>query len=119
MRVGARTPEELETLFEDEDAFMIRDRAALVGLFEEGAVVAPDDRRKEARGEEAIAQLATAIWTRNRVYLAEPRRVLQARDVALVVADGGIHVVRRGSAGAWRYSISLLSVDHTTTWEAR
>ena len=37
MRPGARTPEELETLFED--AFVVRDRDALAQLFEDGAVL--------------------------------------------------------------------------------
>ncbi len=36
MRVGAGTPEELETLFED--ALVMRDVQALAELFEEGAV---------------------------------------------------------------------------------
>ena len=42
MRQGARTPEELETLFED--AFVIRDRTALAGLFEDGAVLSAGSR---------------------------------------------------------------------------
>jgi hypothetical protein len=117
MTPGARTPEELETLFED--AFLIRDRAALLDLFEDGAVLAADGGREEARGGEAIALLATAMWEREGTYLAEPPRVLQAQGTALVVADGGIHVVRRGSDGAWRYAISLLSPDQTTTKEAQ
>ncbi len=117
MRTGARTPEELETLFED--AFVIRDREALTQLFEEGAVIAAADGRRGARGGEEIARFATAMWRRDRTYLAEPRRILQARDTALVVADRGINVVRRGSDGAWRYAISLLSLDPTTTKEAQ
>jgi hypothetical protein len=117
MRLGARTPEELETLFED--AFVIRDPAALAELFEEGAVLAASGGREEAHGGEAIARLATAMWERERTYLADPRRVLQAQDTALVVAAWGIHVVRRGSDRVWRYAISLLSLDHTTTKEAQ
>lgn len=110
MRLGARTPEELETLLED--AFMVRDREAVAKLFEEGAVLAAGYRAQEARGEEAIARLATEMWERDSIYLADPRHVLQARDTALVVAERGINVVRRGSDGAWRYAISLLSGDH-------
>lgn len=109
MRRGARTPEELETLLED--AFVIRDPEALTQLFEDGAVLVTGDVH-EARGEVQIAWFATALWDRNRTYVADPRRVLQARDTALVVADGGINVARRGSDGLWRYAIALLSFDH-------
>jgi ketosteroid isomerase-like protein len=115
MRPGARTPEELETLFED--AFVIRDREALAQLFEEGAVLVAGDGLQEARGGVEIARFATAMWEGDRTYIADPRRVLQARDTALVVAERSINVVRRGSDGAWRYAISLLSPDHTTTKE--
>ena len=112
MRSGARTPEELETLFED--TFVTRDGEALAQLFEDGAVLLAGDDSEEARGGVQIAQLATAMWERGGTYLADPRRVLQARDTALVVADCGINVVRRGSDGTWRYAISLVSFDHTT-----
>ena len=115
MRPGAHTPEELETLFED--AFLTRDRAALAQLFEEGAVLVAGDGPQQARGGEEIAQLAKAMWERDRTYVADPRRVLQARDTALVVAERSINVVRRGSDGAWRYAISLLSFAHTTKEE--
>src|SRR5680860_841480 len=107
MGTGARTPEELETLFED--AFVIRDREALSQLFEDGAVLLAGDGLQEARGGEEIARFATAMWRCDRTYLADPRRVLQARDTALVVAGRSINVLRRGSDGAWRYAISLLS----------
>jgi hypothetical protein len=113
MRQGARTPEELETLFED--AFVIRDREALAELFEDGAVLVADVGAREARGGGEIARLASELWERDRTYLAEPRRVLQARSTALIVARQGINVVRRGSDGAWRYAIALLSRDDTTT----
>jgi hypothetical protein len=108
MKQGARTPEELETLLED--AFVTRDRSALTQLFENGAVLVCGNVR-EARGEEEIARFATALWDRDRTYVAEPGRVLQARDIALVVADGGISVARRGGDRAWRYAIALLSFD--------
>ncbi len=112
---GARTPEELETLFED--TFVLRDREALARLFEDGAVLVAANGLREARGGVQIAELATALWERDRTYLAEPRRVLQARDTALVVADRVTNVVRRGSDGVWRYAISLMSFDHTTPEE--
>ena len=106
---GARTPEELETLFED--AFVTRDREALADLFEEEAVLVTGNGRQQARGGAEIVLFATAMWERDRTYLAEPRRVIQARDTALVIAEGGINVVRRGSDGAWRYAIALLSFN--------
>ena len=117
MRPGARTPEELETLLED--AFVIRDREALVELFEDGAVLASADGLPEARGGEEIARYATAMWDGERTCLADPRRVLQARDTALVVAARGINVVRRGSDGAWRYAIALLALDDPTPRRTR
>lgn len=96
---------------------MIRDRAALAQLFEEGAVLVAGDGLQEARGGNEIGRSAAALWERDRTYLAAPRRVLQARDTALVVAERSINVVRRGSDGGWRYAISLLSLDETTTKE--
>ena len=115
MRAGARTPEELETLFED--AFVTRDGGALAELFEDAAVVVTDDGSLEARGGEEIARFAAAMWERQRTFVADPRRVLQARDTALVVADRSVNVVRRGSDGVWRYAIALLALEDTTAKE--
>ena len=95
-----------------EDAFVTRDREALAELFEEEAVLVAGDGRDEARGGEEIARFAKAMWRADRTYVAEPRRVLQARDAALVVAERSINVARRGSDGAWRYAISLVSFQH-------
>ena len=115
MSLGAQTPEELEALFED--AFVTRDAEALAGMFVEGAVLAAADGPGAARGAEEIGRLATALWAGDRTYVAEPRRVVQARETALVLADRAINVVRRGSDGAWRYAIALLSLDSTPTKE--
>jgi hypothetical protein len=116
MEGGARSPEELETLLED--AFVIRDGEALIELFEMGAVLVGGDVQ-EARGEEEIAQFAAALWDRDHTYVADPHRILQARDTALVVADGGINVARRGSDGDWRYVIAFLSLDRVARREDR
>jgi uncharacterized protein DUF4440 len=105
MKPGAQTPEELETLLED--AFVVRDPGALTGLFAPWAVLG-DAGEAEARGGEQIARLATAMWERDYTYLADPQRVLQARDTALVVGGHGINVVRRDSDGRWLYAVSLL-----------
>lgn len=115
MRPGARTPEELETLLED--AFVIRDGEALAELFEDGAVLVADHGEWEARGRDEIARLAREMWAHDRTYLADPRRVLQARTTGLVLTRHGINVVRRGTDGAWRYAIALLSRDETNEEE--
>lgn len=110
MRSGAYTPEELETLFED--TLLVRDHQALVGLFEDGALLFTGDGRS-ACGGEAIALLALAMWEGEHSYVADPRCVVQARDVALIVVERGIHVAHRNNDGVWRYRIVLLSGDET------
>jgi hypothetical protein len=68
----------------------------------------------EARGRRQIAQVAAQLWDSQRLYLADPRRVLQARDTALVVAGRALNVARRTDNGSWRYAISLLDLDTAT-----
>ena len=115
MKPGACTPEELESLLED--AFVTRDPAALPAMFEEGAVLIAGPDRHEARGREQIRRLATTLWEGHRTYVAELRRVVQARDTALVLGTGGISVVRRADGGDWRYAIAVLADDHTNQRE--
>ena len=114
MTAGARTPEELDTLLED--AFVLRDRAVSGAVFDDCAVLV-EAGGVEARGSEAIGRALVALWARDRIYVSRPRRVLQTRDMALVVADAGIHVLRRGRDGAWRAAISLLDLDSSTEAE--
>jgi hypothetical protein len=109
MQRGARTPEELEMLFED--AFVIRDGKALADLFEDGAVLGA--AQGEARGGEQIGRLAATMCEHEYSYVGDPQRVVQARDTALVVARHGISVVRRRSDGTWLYAISLLDMQST------
>lgn len=90
---GATTPEELETLFED--ALVIGDGRDLRALFEEGGVLDGDPR----------------------TYVGGARRVLQARDTALLTTATAIHVARRGGDGAWRLAISLLYPNPTDARE--
>jgi hypothetical protein len=113
MEAGAHTPEELETLLED--AFVLHDRQALAQLFHPGAMLVAGRRPPEARGRWQIARVAAQLWDLDRSYLADPRRVLQIHDTALVLADRAINVVRRGDDGFWRYAISLLDLDKPTT----
>ena len=108
---GARTPEELETLLED--ALIIRDGAAVAALFEESAVLVTEVL-PPARGGAAIAALALTTWGGDRAYVADSRRVLQARDVALIVAPLGLNVMRRGSDGCWRYAIVVSRTEDPT-----
>jgi ketosteroid isomerase-like protein len=115
VRQGARTPEELETLFED--AVVTRDAEALAAMFADGAVLAVGEGPDAARGGAQIGRVAAALWEGEWTYVAEPRRVVQARDTALVLADCAINVLRRGSDGDWRYAIALLSLDAVPTKE--
>ncbi|MBA2776665.1 MAG: hypothetical protein H0U31_08050 [Chloroflexia bacterium] len=108
MSAVARTPEELETLFED--ALMMRDRAALTELFDEDAVLVTSGRGS-AHGSGEVARLALATWRGDQPFVADPHSVSQALDVALVVAAGSINVARRDRKGAWRYVIVHQAID--------
>jgi hypothetical protein len=112
MEPGARTPEELETLLED--AFVLHDPHAVAELFQPGAMLVVSDGLPEARGRRQIARVAAQLWDSERLYLADLRRVLQARDTALVVAGRAINVARRAGDGSWRYAISLLDLEPAT-----
>lgn len=117
---GAHTPEELETLLED--ALLLRDRSSLAALFETAAIlIAGEDH--PVRGRDDIARTALAAWDGDHVYLADPRRVLVAGDIALVVAERGINVMHRGGDRFWRYAIILQRLEESnereTTWFRR
>ncbi len=90
-----------------EDAFVVRDRAAVVNLFELDGLAA--GAMHTARGPQ-IGAFVADLWARDLTYLARPRRVLQAGDTALIVAERAISVVCR-SDDRWRYSISLLDTE--------
>jgi hypothetical protein len=104
----ARTPEELETLFED--SLIIPDPEAVTDLFEQGAVLVVGDKRT-ARGADEAGRLALAVWRGNNCYVADPQRITQARDVALIITTRGTNVARRSQDGAWRYAIVIQSID--------
>jgi hypothetical protein len=114
MTEGARTPEELEMLFED--AYVVRNRGEFCTLFDDGAVLAPRDGG-EARGREAIGAAAAELWVSGRTYAGGTCRVVQARDTALILSPGAIHVVRRAPDRTWRVAISLLDASTTTERE--
>jgi hypothetical protein len=106
MEAGARTPEELETLLED--AFVLRDPRALGRLFQPGAMLVAGGGLPDARGHQQITRLATRLWRLDRSYLADPRRILQVGDTALVLGGHATNVVCRTGDGSWRYSIAFL-----------
>lgn len=106
MDAAARTPEELETLLED--ACVLHDQHAVAQLFHPGAMLVAGDGLREARGQRQIAQVFARMWNTGCLYLADPRRVLQARDTALIRAGRAINVARRADDGSWRYEISVL-----------
>src|SRR5687768_1902373 len=107
---GARTPEELETLFED--ALLLRDHQVLTALFEAGATLVMGGDQP-VRGGEAIARAVSATRSGIGAYVADPRRVLLARTSALVVTDRSVNVMHRGNDGAWRYAIVLHVVEES------
>jgi quercetin dioxygenase-like cupin family protein len=100
----AYTPDELEMMFED--ALIMGDYDAVTLLFEEGAVFV-EDNLPPVRGNRAIGKVAVTIRDGDNPYVANPHQLVEARDIALIVTDQGINVVRRRSDGAWRYAISL------------
>jgi hypothetical protein len=111
----ARTPEELEALFED--ALVQRDSVMLGALFEPGATLVTSNER-QTRSPKAIACMALATWGDDHPYVADPRRVVVARDIALIIAEQGINVIHRDCDGAWRYSIVLQTAGDSNEQEA-
>jgi hypothetical protein len=106
MGPGADTPEELDALLED--AVVLRSAGAVADLFEAGGLLAVGADACPARGARAIVRAAAALWAGSGTYVAEPRRVLQARDTALVVAARGLHVARRAADGRWRLAVAVV-----------
>jgi quercetin dioxygenase-like cupin family protein len=107
---GAQTPEELETLLED--ALLLRDHQVLTALFESGATLAMSGERP-VRGGEAIAHAALAARNGIGGYVADPRRILLARNSALVITDHGVNVMHRSGDGAWRYTIVFHAMEES------
>ncbi|MGH2548710.1 MAG: hypothetical protein ACRDHN_04940 [Thermomicrobiales bacterium] len=102
VRGGPSTPEELEALHED--ALVMGDSRILVRLYEERAVLVTDSGTT-AIGVAECAELALASWQRHHPYVADPLSITQARDLALIVSNDCISVVRRNSQGVWKYAV--------------
>ena len=98
---GAQTPEELEMLFED--SLLLRDPKSLIALFADGAALVIDGQ-EAVRGKD-IARLALATWNGDQAYVGHPHHVIQARNMALIISEQGINVVRRNRHGSWQYII--------------
>jgi hypothetical protein len=107
---GGETPEELETLLED--ALLLCDADAVARLFEDGSLLVTGERSQQVRGREAILRAVSLLCHHGYGYLADPRRVLQTCDTALLIGEGIINVARRGHDGSWRYAIAVLD----STW---
>lgn len=106
MPAGAQSPEELDTLLED--AFVLRDPAALARLFEVAGVLVADGL-PAARGRTEIGRVGARLLIDGRTYVAGSHRVVVAHGVALVLGEGVVHVARRGRDRSWRYVITLLT----------
>ena len=109
----ARTPEELDLLLED--AFVLRDGAALAQLFEASAVLVVSGTFSEARGHEEITAAAARMWKMNHCYISDPARIIQCDDIALVTGPSSVSVVRRSTDRSWRFAIVLLSFADAQT----
>ncbi|MGZ8688233.1 MAG: hypothetical protein ACXWZP_07375 [Gaiellaceae bacterium] len=114
MTALARTPDDLDALLED--ASVLGDPACFRALFDEHALLV-DPWGREARGADAIAGAFRELRSREGAYVACASRILCNGGSALVVADGGTHVMRRTSGRVWRVTISLL--DPSTRTEER
>lgn len=100
---SARTPDELETLLED--AFVLSDADAVADLFSGDGVLVAD---RLGRGRAEITGLSARLCRLGRGYVAEPRRVIEGPDCALIIGDRAISVARLGPDRCWRYMICLL-----------
>lgn len=108
VRPGARTPEELETLLED--GVMLGDHKGLTALLEDAAVLVVTNA-PPARGQGAIRRLVLATWDEARPYLAACQRIVQTRDIVLIVTEHGTNVARCDRDGTWRYVILTQAVE--------
>jgi hypothetical protein len=105
---GGQTPEELETLLED--ALLLGDACTVAALFHPGGMLVMGGA-PPLRGRGPIRAAAAALCQHHPGYLAEPRRVLQIRDVALLIGPDVINLARQGDDRTWRYEICVLLAD--------
>jgi hypothetical protein len=67
--------------------------------------------RPSYRGRGQIREAAATLCLHRPGYLAGPRRVLQVRDVALLIGRDVVNLARRSDDGTWRYDICVLLPD--------
>lgn len=96
--MSASSPEELETLLED--AVLLGDQAAVLSLFEAGAVLITGPR--VTGPQQALAELASLG------YVAATRTVTGRREVAVIVGDHAVNVSCRGPEGFWRLVATIV-----------
>ncbi len=96
--MSASSPEELETLLED--AVLLGDEAAVLSLFDAGAVLITGPH--VIGPEKAMAELATLG------YVAATRIVIERRDLAVIVGDHAVNVSLRAPDGAWRLVAAIV-----------
>jgi hypothetical protein len=113
MQLGAHTSEELDTLHKD--ALLMQDRRAFAALFENVAVLGGGNGTRVARGPRQIVD-AVDMWVYEELFLAAPRRLVQARGTALLAGDRSTSVAHRLGDGVWGYTIALL---HTQPQRSR
>ena len=96
--MSASSPEELETLLED--AVLLGDQAAVLSLFEAGAVLITGSR--VTGPEQALTEL-TSLG-----YVAATRTVTGRREVAVIVGDHAVNVSCRSPDGSWRLVAAIM-----------
>ena len=96
--MSASSPEELETLLED--AVLLGDQAAVLSLFEVGAVLITGSR--VTGPEQALTEL-TSLG-----YVAATRTVTGRREVAVIVGDHAVNVSCRSPDGSWRLVAAIM-----------
>jgi hypothetical protein len=96
--MSASSPEELETLLED--AVLLGDEAAVLALFDAGAVLITGPC--VTGPGTALAELAALG------YVAGTRTVSERRDLAVIVGDHAVNVSYRAPDGGWRLVAAIV-----------
>jgi hypothetical protein len=98
--MSAAWPEELETLLED--AVLLGDEAAVLSLFDAGAVLITGAR--VTGPEKALTEFAALG------YVAASRTVTERRDLAVSVGDHAVNVSCRAPDGVWRLVAAIVEL---------
>lgn len=82
-----------------EDAFVLRDAAALADLFQPEAVIA------SVEGQHRVTDLGDGIWKLG--FWSEPRLIVENGHTAVVIGSRAINVMHGSEGGSWRYAICV------------